>query len=277
MTPIAEILMAYADDELEPKARGEVLDALTRDPEVVRRLEVFLSTRAPLARLYQAPMREPVPERLTALFRDEGRKLDVPGGEGRESGAWLRRIKERFFVPGWGMVVAPAFSAALAIGLGTGWVLHGATVPPPNSLGPMFAMGGQQGLRAGGELQRVLESTPSGPSTTVNGIGGPVAIKIVHSFRSTARDVCRQYELETGSTGRVGGVACRKADGAWRIEIAATGTRGAGANPGAIRPAAPTNSPIAEVESTVDRIIAGDVLGAKEETQLMRNGWQANP
>jgi hypothetical protein len=274
MTPIAdEILMAYVDDELEPKARGAVLDALTRDPEVVRRLEIFLSTRASLARLYQAPMHEPVPERLMALFMDEGLKLNV---QSRERGAWLRRIKERFFIPGWGMVVAPAFSAALAIGLGTGWVLHGATVPPPNSLGPMFGVVAQ-GLRADGELQRVLESAPSGRSTTVNGIGGPVAIKIVHSFRSTIQDVCRQYELETGAAGRVGGVACRKADGAWRIEIAATGVRGTVASSGAFKPAAPTSSPIAEVETTVDRIIAGDVLGEKEEAELIRNGWRANP
>jgi hypothetical protein len=274
MTPIAdEILMAYADDELEPEARGAVLDALTRDPEVVRRLDIFLSTRSSLARLYQAPMHEPVPERLTALFRGEGRKLQV---HRHERGAWLRGIKERFFIPGWGMVVAPAFSAALAIGLGTGWVLHGATVPPPNSLWPMFAVVAQ-GLRADGELQRLLENAPSGPPTTVNGIGGPIAVKVVHSFRTTAQDICRQYELQTGTAGRVGGVACRKADGVWQIEIAAAGTRDAAVATGAFRPAASASSPIAEVESTVDRIIAGDVLGENEEAQLIRDGWRANP
>jgi hypothetical protein len=31
-----EIIMANADEEPEPKARGAVFDALTHDPEVVR-------------------------------------------------------------------------------------------------------------------------------------------------------------------------------------------------------------------------------------------------
>jgi anti-sigma factor RsiW len=64
-------LMAYADDELEPRAQRAVIDALTRDPELVRRLENFLSSRASLARLFQAPMHEPVPQRLAALFQEE--------------------------------------------------------------------------------------------------------------------------------------------------------------------------------------------------------------
>jgi anti-sigma factor RsiW len=83
-----EILMAYADDELEPKARGAVLDALTRDAEVVRRLDVFLSTRTSLARLYQAPMHEVLPQRFAALLRDDG-QVNVYRPE---RGAWLRRL-----------------------------------------------------------------------------------------------------------------------------------------------------------------------------------------
>jgi anti-sigma factor RsiW len=111
MTLIAdEILMAYADGELEPKARGEVIEALMRDPEVVLRLDVFLSTRTSLARLYQAPMHESVPERFVRLFADGSHEVDVCS----ERGAWLRRLK--FFV-----------------GLGTGCMLHGATVSPLNS------------------------------------------------------------------------------------------------------------------------------------------------
>jgi hypothetical protein len=65
-------LMAYADDELEPRAQRAVIEALTRDPELARRVNNFQSTRASLARLYYAPMHEPLPERLAALLRDEG-------------------------------------------------------------------------------------------------------------------------------------------------------------------------------------------------------------
>jgi anti-sigma factor RsiW len=128
MTLIAdEILMAYADDELEPKARGAVLDALTRDAEVVRRLDVFLSTRTSLARLYQAPMHEVLPQRFAALLRDDG-QVNVCRPE---RGAWLRRLK--FFVTSLGMVAAPAFSAAIALGLGTARMLHSAIMSPLNS------------------------------------------------------------------------------------------------------------------------------------------------
>jgi anti-sigma factor RsiW len=122
-----EILMAYADDELEPKARGAVLDALTRDAEVVRRLDVFLSTRTSLARLYQAPMHEVLPQRFAALLRDDG-QVNVYRPE---RGAWLRRLK--FFVTSLGMVAAPAFSAAIALGLGTARMLHSAIMSPLNS------------------------------------------------------------------------------------------------------------------------------------------------
>jgi hypothetical protein len=102
--------MAYADDELEPKARGEVIDALLRDPEVLLRLDIFLSTRTSLARLYEAPMHESVPERLVRLFADGGHQGNICSFYG----SWLCRLK--FFV-----------------GLGTGCMLHGATLSPLNS------------------------------------------------------------------------------------------------------------------------------------------------
>jgi anti-sigma factor RsiW len=87
MTLIAdEILMAYADEELELKARRAVVDALIRDPEAVRRLDVFLSTRSSLARLFQAPMHEPVPERFAGLLRDNDHQVNVCSPEHERDG-----------------------------------------------------------------------------------------------------------------------------------------------------------------------------------------------
>jgi anti-sigma factor RsiW len=120
-----EILMAYADDELEPDARRAVLDALTRDPGSVRLLDVFLATRISLARLFQAPMYDALPERFTSFLREDDDHANVCRPE---RGTWLDRLK--FLVT----VLAPAFSATIAIELGTGCALHRATVSTFNSL-----------------------------------------------------------------------------------------------------------------------------------------------
>ncbi|MCK6450901.1 MAG: hypothetical protein L6R19_08610 [Alphaproteobacteria bacterium] len=59
-------LMAYVDGELDEAGVAEVDRAMAADAEVARRVRVLLDTTAALRAAFNAPLNEPVPERLLA-------------------------------------------------------------------------------------------------------------------------------------------------------------------------------------------------------------------
>ena len=59
-----ELLMAYADGELDSAEQRRVERYLANDPASAQRLEMFTQTGRDLGRLFDQPMREAIPERL---------------------------------------------------------------------------------------------------------------------------------------------------------------------------------------------------------------------
>jgi anti-sigma factor RsiW len=278
-----EMLMAYADGELDGDDRGRVESYLAHAPEGADRLAVFSTTGRGLAGIFEQPMLEPVPKRLVESVTARTGPSSVPAsnasaGTGRENVIpFERRVYPRDRLAAarnsrqnWSL--AAACVTALAVGAGSYGFLNRSSSGPDAMFGVAQSAAGERVATLA--LASVLDTTLSG-SVAVRDVGGTVAeIKPVFTFATASKQFCRQYMI-TGAAGHAqAGVACREAgrDGAasWRIEThvaAAVKSK----TDGQIVPAGKDG--VASVEATVDRLISGNVLGGDEEAALMKGGW----
>ena len=272
-----ETLMAFADDRLDEIQRGRVEEELARSVPLRRRLAAFAMTRpdAELWRVFDEPMREPVPRHLVELLMSSG----VPLGAGQ--GSQIRKRQglsavdkiKAFLLPGpaiWSPALA--YSAAVAIGLSLGWVLHAANGTDATTI---VADGGSyDGLRADTGMRSVLERTASGSSGT-QGLAPAAAWQVVPTLTFRSRDgaYCRQYEMNQAGHGvAFAGVACRTAAGQWVVQAHVPAAKTAGVNDDKFRPATGASP----VDATVARLIEGDPYGKDEERQLIGKGWRTD-
>jgi anti-sigma factor RsiW len=70
-----ELIMAFADGELDASLACRVRDAIRDDAALKRKHDIYRSTRAVLARAFDDALREPVPRRLTQAIAAHGRIL----------------------------------------------------------------------------------------------------------------------------------------------------------------------------------------------------------
>ena len=252
-----ELLMAYADGELSLDDRQHVDAYLATNADGQARVDAFVESGRVLAQLFDQPMREPVPARLleTVLGPFESDNSDrastVVPFPGRPR-PLLKKMQLADLV--WPAVAACGLIVAGAIG----WNFSQTPAQPA------------AGTMASHELQRVLEGTPSGTTQRL----GTIAIKPLLTFLSQTGSFCRQYELEESSGQKNTGIGCRQKTGDWRIELE-TPSGSAGNSRGAIAPAGRAPSPA--IDTTVDRLIKGDVLGPQEETSLITKRWKIDP
>lgn len=59
-----ELIMAFVDGELEPRAAARVRTALLNDEDIRRKHEIYRATRIVMATSFAPIVGEPVPERL---------------------------------------------------------------------------------------------------------------------------------------------------------------------------------------------------------------------
>jgi hypothetical protein len=64
-----ELIMAFADGELDPPLASHIRQAIHADAALRRKHEIFCSTRVVLARAFDDALEEPVPERLKSAVR----------------------------------------------------------------------------------------------------------------------------------------------------------------------------------------------------------------
>lgn len=73
-----ELIMAFADGELDASAAARVREAVQNDDAIRRKHEIYRSTRSVLARSFDRVLCDPVPDRLKrAIKRDRGRGSPV--------------------------------------------------------------------------------------------------------------------------------------------------------------------------------------------------------
>lgn len=241
-----EMLIAFADGELDPKGREEVMRAVAADPELERKLAAHQRLRDRLAGNFAAIAQQPAPERLRALLEKREATPDVPKVVSLAAVRAERREREgrRRWLPATGNMVAIA--ATLVLGLVVGQTLNFGAGPVAVKDGAMVAQG---------PLVAVLD-------TKLASVGQDRAdTRIKLTFRDKAGDICRTFEGEAMS-----GLACRK-DGVWKLEQLLPGTL----ETTAYRQASAGDPRLA---ASVQDMIAGQPFDAKAERIARDKGWK---
>jgi hypothetical protein len=239
-----EVLMAYADGELDEAARQQVQDAINQDPDIARRVATHLGLRESLRVCFEPILEEPVPDRLIAAARAKPRDSSQPNvvplrGARAPVRPWPTRA-----------ALAASFAlGALALQLGT-------------SLRQSQSITERDGqLLASGHLDQALSNQVSGSAESQT----PVQIGV--SFLSKSGRYCRTFQLRDSTS--IGGLACKDADN-WKLEILARADGSPSSNP-EYRPAA-SNVPPAVIQAVNDTI-AGEPLDAKAEAAARAQQW----
>jgi hypothetical protein len=244
MTFSEETLMAYADDELDPRTRAAVEAAMAADPEVARRVARHRALRSKLHSAFDKVLDEPPPERLIAAtrivpaVRREGNVIPL-----------LRKAAPRWSWPQWGSI-----AASLVVGLLVGQVLLRSSVT-----GPITTRNGQ--LLASGVLAHAL----SDQLASNQAHEAPVQIGV--SFRSKTGAYCRTFVVRDSTA--LAGLACRERD-AWQVQVLAQ-NESTPENTSHYRPAG--SALPRSVLQAVDEKMVGDPLDARAEAAARSKDW----
>ena len=157
MTIEPEMLMAYADGELDPLNAKRVERAIADDPALAQEVERHRALRKRISDSFAPVADEQVPDRLAALLKSN--VVDLPAPR-------TRPILTRWRA-------AAALAACLVLGL---------TIGISVSRGPVFS--GAGGLYASGSLAAALDDE-------VGGADG--AVKVAVSFRDKQGAYCRVF------------------------------------------------------------------------------------
>jgi anti-sigma factor RsiW len=186
-----EVLMAYADGELDLDTRQQV-EASMADPEIARRIAAHTALRATLRSSFDRVIDEPIPERLLAAARANADvaargNADVAARANADvaSGDVIPLRRKPGPVSFWPKLAALAASfilGAVALKFAT-W---------PDASGPVTERNGQ--LLASGELARALTSQLTSNQPAHSGV------QIGTSFRSKDGNFCRTRKLHLPAT-----------------------------------------------------------------------------
>ena len=173
-----DMLMAYADGELDLVARAEIEAAMARDPAVARAVERHRAMAVKLRKAYESVLDEPLPPALAALAGDEeaAKVVDLAAARGR------RVSVGRWQLPAWS-----AIAVSVLIGVLAGILLVRGGASPYEET--------PAGLVARGELADGLESGLASAPGSSN-----VAIGI--SFRHRDGRYCRSFTFRARHVGR---------------------------------------------------------------------------
>ena len=255
MTIPDDILMAFADGELDETTRQMVEAAERDDPDVRRRLDVHRRLRVRLETAFAATLDEPVPERLLAAVRDPAAAAPVIRLADRRA-AKTAAAARKISISRW-----PAFgslAASILVGLGLGYAAwHGPEeVLKTSSDGSVVASGT---LAKALSTQLAAERAPDGVAT------------IGLSFLAKSGAYCRTFSLSSGHGGA--GLACRDGE-RWRIHLLAPAANDGSAGSG-YRTAGSNDSP--QLRSLIESEIQGEPLTQDGEKAARRAGWRAGP
>jgi hypothetical protein len=187
-----DLLMAFADGELDAVTMKRVERAVAQDPALQSRLDAQRRLRARLEAHYAPAIEEEVPERLRAML--ETNVVDLPAARAQPA----RPIWQSF----------AAIAATLVIGLALGRAL------PSVGQGPASFQDGA--IVARGNLADALD-TQLASAQPAN-----AATRIGITFASNDGRLCRTFDDQD-----LAGLACRRVDG-WQLVMTTAGSRGSG-------------------------------------------------
>jgi hypothetical protein len=237
-------IAAYVDDELQGAERDRIARLIARDQAAREIAERFRATNALLRDAFAAPLSEPTPGDMAALFDESG--VVTPLRPQRAPRAVWRPA---------------ALAASIALVVGS---VGGALVS--QQFGGRSVEGAALSVGPAPEaLSTALDIAPTG---ALDGGVRPIA-----SFALKDGGHCREFEVqETAATAPVAfGLACGVA-GAWRVVVAADIGEAAAGAPGGFAPAAGA-APDAAIP-VLDAFGAGPALDADSERRAIAEGWR---
>lgn len=192
-----EILMCYADGELDSAEASRLERALETDLELASRLSVFTETRTASKAAMKPLLDEPVPSELKAAVEAIiQRKMSE---ELTEQTAILPFPKRSANLPAqrqWMMPIAASLVVAALSGLAGYWLATDG--------------GRSDGLQIAGidrrSLSEALTTHPSGEETQLAASGQ--RFRAIATFRNAAQTLCREFEVDSPDRSTVVSVAC---------------------------------------------------------------------
>ncbi len=184
-----EMLMAYADGELDASDAARVETVLRDDPDMAERLVVFTGTREVMRAAADVKRAEPVPEDVVARAKAA---IDASRSDGAGKVLPFRRSdRPHVFRPA-------ALAASLAIAGFLGGYLLSPKVPGDSGQEFRFAILDTPGL------SDALRRVPAGERMAIE--GGEIAV--IASFRDADGAFCREFELDASNASTLVSVAC---------------------------------------------------------------------
>jgi anti-sigma-K factor RskA len=251
MTINDEMLMAFADGELQGEANAQVEAAMRDDAQIAARVAAHRAMRQRLQAAFAAELSEPIPERLLSAVN---RAPSLPQAtvtnlkDARESRARDAMIKRpRTW---WRPVAAIAASLLIGFGLGHGGFRQSDLIMVQNTSGAMVASG-----QLAQALSRQLTHEQSSTS----------AVQIGMSFLAKSGDYCRTFSLSGGLS--PAGLACHRGQ-EWQIK---TLVQGAGEATGDYRTAASPIPPA--ILKAVEAQMADEPMDSAAESAARAKDW----
>lgn len=242
-----EMLMAYADGELNAEQRAQVEQALAADPRLAGELERHRKLHQRLHRELDGVLTEPVPDRLRAALQKPSQSAQVLDLQARRSLKQTARA-------GWGgrewLAMAACLVAGVCLGIYVLGVNDGALVADSDG-----------SLIARGRLATALNQQLAGAQHQND------AVQIGLSFRDQSGDYCRSFVVQQAQS--IAGLACNDS-GNWRVEMLIESSTG-----GDEYRQAGSDAPAALL-ALIEQRRAGDALDAQQEEAARAAGWRSN-
>jgi hypothetical protein len=243
-----EILMAYADGEVDADTRRRIEAAMVSDPTIAERVAKHRALRMDLGVAFGGVLDEPVPSRLLDAANStpsEARSAtvtDLNAARAAKAGAPASRT--------WSWPQWAAIAASLVIGVLAGrseW---------QSAQSAMFATT-SSGILATGALSAALDDQLSGSTATDD------SVQIGLTFRSKGGSYCRSFMAADAA-----GFACHE-DNQWRVR--ALNAAGTPATRGEYRMA---GSELPQpVLAAIDDVMEGEALDRQQELEARERGW----
>lgn len=241
-----DILIAYADGELDEASRRAVELAMRHDPSLAARVRRHQALRRDVYGTVHPVLEEVVPQRLNGAGRS-GKVVHLDSVRAARTPA-LPPPPRRWSWPEWG-----ALTATLVLGMGGGALAMRAFDAPAQP--PQLALANGV-LSARGVLDQALtqQLASAGPRQA--------QVRVGLSFRARDGNYCRVFMLPKSA-----GLACRSGTG-WRVPVLAEDSNTVGGvyhMGGSALPEA--------VLDAIDQRIAGKALDIGEEQAARDKGW----
>ncbi|WP_026620480.1 anti-sigma factor RsiW (plasmid) [Ensifer sp. WSM1721] len=244
-----EILMRFADGELDAETSAEIERAMETDDELVSRVGLFIETRQAAKAAMQPLLDEPLPAELeAAVGRMVAEKTSAQNASSASVLAFPRRAANDRRASRW--LVAAASLAAVFAGVGGYW-LGGRGEPTSGGALPLVAVSSPA-------LAEALATVASGEERQL--LASNQRFRVIATFRDRAQALCREFELDSADRSTVVSVACR-AGSEWRVTFAVAAPSGSGG----YAPASSTET----LDAYLTAIDAGPPLEAEEEAKAL--------